>query len=355
MTKKVLAAMSGGVDSTTAAAILYKQGYGVTGATLYLHGTGTAEAEDARSAADVIGIGHMVIDASEAFTEHVITPFANAYLSGLTPNPCVDCNKTIKFGVLLEKALELGMDLIATGHYAQVEYDDTTGRYLLKKAADPVKDQTYMLYTLSQEQLKRIIFPLGGLKKDEVRALAAAHGLKSAHRKESQDICFVPDGDYASFLEKDIGIESPSGPFTDKTGRVLGTHKGLIRYTIGQRRGLGISAECPKYVLGKDVSTNTVIVGDEADLYTDVMTVGNVNLIALSKLTEPVRASVKTRYSQKEAPATVIPLDRNTVIVQFDTVQRAVTPGQSAVFYIGDTVLGGGKIINPGNSLDEST
>ncbi len=358
MSKKVMAAMSGGVDSAAAAAILVAEGFDVTGATLRLFGAGDGEntpadvsdADAARTSAEALGIAHVVFDVSDAFFENVITPFAGAYVSGKTPNPCVDCNKTVKFGVLLQKALELGMDTIATGHYARIEYDEKSGRYLLKKAADTIKDQTYMLYTLSQDQLRRSLFPLGGLKKDEVRTLAAARGLGSAFRKESQDICFVPNGDYGAFLEDALCIKSAPGLFKDLQGRVLGAHKGIIHYTVGQRRGLGISADRPKYVVSKDAVTNTVVLGDEEDLYADVMTVGDVNLIAAEHLSGPVRATVKTRYSQKEAEATITPLDKNTLSVRFDKPQRAVTPGQSAVFYLDDTVLGGGKIQSAGNA-----
>ena len=359
MAKKIMAAMSGGVDSTAAAILLVGQGFDVTGATMRLLSADTntdaviSDINDARGAACTLGIAHVVFDVSDAFRANVITPFADAYICGRTPNPCIDCNKTVKFGVLLQKALELGMDGIATGHYARVAYDDTSGRYLLKKAADTFKDQTYMLYTLSQEQLKRTRFPLGGLKKAEARALTAAHGLDDPHRKESQDICFVPDGDYGMFLEKALGVQSAPGPFTDIDGRVLGAHKGLIHYTIGQRRGLGISADRPKYVVRKDVLTNTVVIGDEGDLYADGMTVGDINLIAVEHLSGPVQTTVKTRYSQKEASATITPLDQNTLRVRFDTPQRAVTPGQSAVFYQGDTVLGGGKILSAGKSSEE--
>ncbi len=359
MTKTVMAAMSGGVDSTAVAVLLAEQGYDVTGATLRLHSAGIGETEsysaedDSRAAARLIGIPHLVFDIQDAFNTSVIKPFADAYLSGLTPNPCVECNKTVKFGVLLQKALELGMDRIATGHYARVEYDDVSGRYLLKKAADTAKDQTYVLYTLSQQQLKHVLFPLGGFKKDEARALITARGLTNAQRKESQDICFIPDGDYGAYLENTLNIHSPPGLFTDLTGRVLGEHKGLIRYTIGQRRGLGISAERPLYVVMKDAATNTVVVGGEENLYSDSMTVGHVNLIAVKELKELARATVKTRYSQKEAPATLTPLEGNRLHIQFDVPQRAVTPGQSAVFYTGDSVLGGGKIISAGNSAKE--
>ena len=353
-----MTAMSGGVDSTAAAVILIEQGYDVTGATLRLFeadpaAAGTSDIDEARAASEALGIEHVALDAVSNFKENVITPFKDAYVCGKTPNPCVDCNKTIKFGVLLDRALELGLDYIATGHYARIEYDSASGRYLLKKAADTAKDQTYMLYTLTQQQLKRTLFPLGDLSKSEVRALAASHGLTSAHRKESQDICFVPDGDYGAFLENKLGVTSTPGPFKTVDGNVLGKHKGLVHYTIGQRRGLGISADRPLYVISKDVLSNTIVVGDEADLYADIMTVGDINLISAERLLGPVKVFVKTRYSQKEAPATITPIDKDSLSVMFDTPQRAITPGQSAVFYLRDTVLGGGKIISAENSMKQ--
>lgn len=356
MTNKVMAAMSGGVDSAIAAALLIDSGYEVYGATLKLFDriddadvisghTQESDADLAKRIAAMLSIDHVVFDIAEQFKAEVIARFANAYLAGFTPNPCVDCNRNIKFGLLLDKALERGMDYIATGHYANVEKDDSTGRYLLKKASDLSKDQTYVLYTLTQDQLKRILFPLGNLTKTDVRALAQKRGLTNAQKKDSQDICFVPDGDYATYIETILGITVPPGPFTDMDGRVLGKHRGLIHYTIGQRRGLNMSFDRPKYVVSKDASTNTVVIGDERDLYSVDMTVQNINLIAIENLTAPVRATVKTRYSQKEASALLSPLSDDTIAVRFDAPQRAVTAGQSAVFYQGDIVLGGGIIV----------
>ncbi len=350
--------MSGGVDSSVAASILVEQGYDVCGATLKLFSNddigldrmnktccSLTDVEDARSVAYKLNIDHFVFNYGDAFKKDVIDRFVGAYIAGNTPNPCIDCNRFIKFDKLLERSLLLNMDYIATGHYVRVAFDDKTGRYLLKKAKDTTKDQTYVLYTLTQDQLKRTLFPLGGLTKNEVRALAQARGLVNAKKPDSQDICFVPDGDYASFIENVLGIHSAPGSFTDSSGKVLGTHKGLIHYTIGQRKGLGLSFDKPKYVIKKDLSTNTVVIGDEAELYSISMLVTDVNLISIERVTEPVRVTAKTRYSQKETPATLYPPEDGRMIVLFDKPQRAVTAGQAAVFYDDDIVVGGGTII----------
>jgi tRNA-specific 2-thiouridylase len=353
-----MAAMSGGVDSSVAAALLKEQGCDVVGATLKLFSNNDigldvssrsccslADVEDARSSAYKLGIDHHVFNFGDEFSRDVIARFAKAYLEGRTPNPCIDCNRFIKFRKLLERAELLGMDAIATGHYARVEQDGKTGRWLLKKSRDELKDQTYVLAMLTQEQLSRTRFPLGGLTKAEVRALAADLGLLNAKKPDSQDICFVPDGDYAAFLENALGLKSAPGHFVDLDGKVLGTHKGILHYTIGQRRGLGISSDRPLYVVSKDAASNTVVVGDEAALYTTAMTAEDLNLISVEAITEPVRATVKTRYSQKETPATLFPPENGRIAVVFEKPQRAVTPGQAAVFYDGDTVLGSGTIV----------
>lgn len=358
MSEKVMVAMSGGVDSSVAAALLKEQGYEVCGATLKLFSNediglehtsraccSLEDVEDARSVAYKLGFPHHVFNFGELFKEMVIGRFASSYESGETPNPCIDCNRFIKFDKLLERALVLDMDYIATGHYAQVELDEKMGRYFLKKAIDPTKDQSYVLYAMTQEQLKRTLFPLGGLQKSEVRMLAEERGLINAKKPDSQDICFVKDGNYAEFLKITMNLESPPGNFIDSNGKVLGTHKGLIHYTIGQRKGLNLSFDKPKYVIRKDLQSNTVVLGDKAELFSECTTVKDVNLIAIETLFEPIEATVKTRYSQLEVPATLFPLEKNRIYVQFHEPQRAVTSGQAAVFYNGDTVIGGGTII----------
>jgi tRNA-specific 2-thiouridylase len=353
-----MAAMSGGVDSSVTALLLLEQGYEVCGATLKLFSNddiglermgktccALTDVEDARSVSYKLNMEHFVFNFGDDFKRDVIRRFAEAYIRGATPNPCIDCNRFIKFDKLLERALLLNKDCIATGHYARAAYDEQTGRYLLKKAKDITKDQTYVLYALTQEQLKRTLFPLGGLTKSEVRALAEAHGLVNAKKPDSQDICFVPDGDYAAFIENVMGMKSPPGPFTDSSGKILGTHKGLIHYTVGQRKGLNMSFDRPKYVIKKDIAANTVVIGDESELYSTEMTVSDINMISMESVTEPVRAAVKTRYSQKETPATLyLPVGGRMQVI-FDSPQRAVTSGQAAVFYDNDIVIGGGTIV----------
>lgn len=357
MRKKVLVGMSGGVDSSVAACLLLEQGYEVCGATLHLYdNTGPprpgartccslADVEDARAVAYRLGIEHYVFNFGPEFRRCVIERFARGYAEGTTPNPCIDCNRAVKFGKMLERAELLGMDFIATGHYARVERDPAGGRLLLKKAKDAAKDQTYVLYMLTQEQLAHTLFPLGGLMKPEVRRIAAERGFGNAKKPDSEDICFVPDGDYAAFLEKDMGLRQKPGNFVDRRGNVLGTHRGLIHYTIGQRKGLGVTFGEPRYVLAKNAAENTVVLGGSEELLCTRCTVGDVNWISVPGLGGPVEAGVKVRYSQKESPAVVAPLEGGGAEIRFRQPQRAVTPGQAAVFYQGENVLGGGTIL----------
>lgn len=346
--KTVMIALSGGVDSTVAAALLKREGVRLMAGTLLLSDDGETEA--AARAARQLGIEHHVFDERAGFTEHVVRPFGEAYARGETPNPCVWCNLRVKFGLLLERAEALGCTHLATGHYAQVGFDAERGRYVVRKAADRHKDQSYVMYRLGQNQLSKILFPLGGMSKSEVRALSRELGMMNAERPESQDICFVPDGDYAAFLTEKLGMDPLPGNFVTPAGEVIGTHKGMIRYTVGQRRGLGIAAENPLYVLGKDAGSRSVILGGNEALMKRSIELREANWQAFERLDGPIRAEGKIRYSQHQAPATLRPLPDGRVAVEFDQPQRAPAPGQSAVFYDGDTLLGGGIIDGEGRA-----
>ena len=353
---RVCVAMSGGVDSSVAAVLLQEQGYELSGVNLRMFHNedlgesrektccSLADAEDAALVARRLGFPFYVFDFAQVFRDTVIRDFVEEYQAGHTPNPCAVCNREVKFGALLRRVQALGQDFLATGHYAQVERDPDSGRYLLKRAADRRKDQTYFLYMLTQDQLAHTLFPLGGLHKAEVRQIAETRGLVNARKHDSQDICFVPDGKYADFIERTTGHPSPTGPFLDREGRVLGQHKGLIRYTRGQHKGLGLSTEEPLYVLEKDAAANTIRLGPDSALWTTELTAEQVNLISMPELTVPLRVTAKTRYSQREAAATVTSLPDGCIHVVFDEPQRAITAGQAVVLYDGEYVVGGGTI-----------
>ncbi len=343
MAEKILVAMSGGVDSSVCAHLLREAGYDCIGATMHLHdATNTDEAEDARRIAESLGMPFEILDFSEEFGRHVIDYFIQTYREGGTPNPCVECNRTMKFGCLLNAATALGCAKLATGHYARVE--QVGDRYLLKKAVDPTKDQSYVLWSLSQEQLSRVVFPLGDLTKEEARRIALENGFCNAARRDSQDICFIPDGDYVAFIERTTGETFPAGKFLDVTGKVLGEHQGLLRYTIGQRKGLGIAFGKPTYVCKKNAKDNTITLGSNEELFTHELTAHAVNLIACDRIDAPMRVEAKARYTAKASWATVEQTGEDEIRVVFDEAQRAISAGQSVVLYDGDTVIGGGTI-----------
>lgn len=340
---KALIGMSGGVDSSVAALLMQQQGYTCIGATMHLYGS-SDDAADARSVASRLGIPHCVLDFSAEFRENVIDKFVRCYECGLTPSPCIDCNRTMKFGCMLDHARDLGCEYVASGHYAQIRQDPDSGRFLLCKAADLPKDQSYFLACLSQEQLAHIRFPLGELTKHQVRAIAEEHSFVNAKKHDSQDICFVPDGDYPAFLERCTGKTYPCGDFLDQDGKVVGTHRGAVAYTLGQRKGLGLAMGEPVYVCAKDMDANTVTVGPNEALMRKAFRADSWVWYPFPELTSPMRICAKTRSRQVEQPATAYPEGNGVVRVEFDDPQRAITPGQLAVLYDGDVVVGGGTI-----------
>ena len=360
--KKAIIAMSGGVDSSVAALLCQQQGFDCVGVTLALTdnsdrslpeeafpGERTCcsvdDVADARSVAFRLGMPFYVFNFKEAFRREVMDRFAAAYQRGETPNPCIDCNRYIKFAKLMHRGEEIGFPYVATGHYARVEQDGATGRWLLKKGLDENKDQSYMLYSLTQWELSRLLLPLGGLTKEETRRLAEEHGFVNARKRDSQDICFVPDGDYAAFIRRWTGRDFPPGDFVGTQGEVYGQHKGIIHYTVGQRKGLGLSFPQPMFVKELDVENNQVVLSKAEELFSQTVAARDVNLISVESIPEPLRVKARVRYRQKEQPATVVQTGPDELRVVFDQPQRAITPGQALVLYDGDTVVGGGRIV----------
>ena len=345
MTKKALIAMSGGVDSSVAAYLMKEAGFQCGGAIMRLweETAGNAVA-DAEAVATRMEMAFHVMDAALPFRKCVVEEFIRSYEAGLTPNPCIQCNRHMKFSYFLDKALELGYDCIATGHYATIRKDPESGRYLLCKAADAAKDQSYFLACLNQHQLSHAYFPLGELTKEEARRIAESQGFITARKKDSQDICFVPDGDYVAFMKRYTGKEYPAGDYLDLDGKVVGKHCGAVSYTLGQRKGLGIALGAPVYVCSKDMAANTVTVGPESALFATTLLADNWNWMPFETLTQPMRVMAKARYRHIPQPATVYPEENGSARVVFDEPQRAMTPGQTVALYDGDVVVGGGII-----------
>lgn len=345
--RRAMIAMSGGVDSSVAAFLMKRAGFDCEGATMRLfdhNGAVSDDVRDARAVADKLDMPFHLFDAREEFDEKVIQNFITCYEQGCTPNPCIRCNRHLKFDYFLRHALEAGCDTIVTGHYARIRYDAESGRWLLLKAADTSKDQSYVLYCLTQEQLSHTCLPLGELTKEQARAIAEEEGFLNARKKDSQDICFVPDGDYVSFMERYQGIRYTPGDYLDLSGNVVGKHRGAVCYTLGQRKGLNLAMGTPVYVCAKDMQNNTVTVGPNEALFAKTLVAENWNWIPFPALTEPLRVTARARYNQKEQPATVYPGENGTARVVFDQPQRAMTPGQAVVLYDGEAVVGGGTI-----------
>ena len=356
---KVVVAMSGGVDSSVTAALLKEEGYEVIGATMQLWPSneladeaerfggccGLGAVADAKRVAHKLGIPHYVMNFRDLFAEKVIANFCREYSLGRTPNPCIRCNEYIKFDALLTRAEELDADFVATGHYARLERDEVSGRYLLKKGVDRSKDQSYVLYVMTQNQLRHALMPLGGFTKERVRQVAGELGLPVADKAESQEICFIPDGDYTRFLKEYMPQAAKPGPILDREGNTLGEHRGILSYTIGQRKGLGISAREPLYVVAIDRERNAIIVGTKREVYGDELIAANLNWIAIESLEQPLQLKAKIRYRHREVAAVTTPLlSEGKVHVRFKQPQMAMTPGQAIVFYHKDTVVGGGTI-----------
>jgi tRNA-specific 2-thiouridylase len=360
---KVAVAMSGGLDSSVAAALLKEKGHDVAGITMLLwpqatsedggNGSGTCGASDAvadaRKVAESLGIPHHVMDFRDVFTRKVVAEFCQEYQLGRTPNPCIRCNRDIKFGVLMDKARDVGADFVATGHYARIKPDETSEKYLLQKGADPLKDQSYFLCQLTQEQLGQIMFPVGNFTKDRVREIASELRLPVTTKGESREICFIPDDDYPRFIKEFTHQPASPGPILDKQGNTLGKHQGIMSYTIGQRQGLGIAAREPLYVTAVEPDRNAVVVGTREAVYGRDLSASNLNWIAGAAPEQPVRLKARIRYRHTEADAIVTPLGEDNVHVKFSEPQMAITPGQAIVFYDGDIVIGGGTIDKRGN------